>query len=226
MNRLFGRNKETVPPPNITDVVAGVDTRAETIEQKVAKLDVELKKLKEQMVKMREGPAKNNVKQKAMRLLKQRKMYESQAENLRNQAFNLDQANFGIQSMKDTQQTVIAMKQGLKEMKKEFGKINIDQIEDVQDDLADLLEDSNEVQEALGRTYNTPEIDDDELNAELEALGDEIALDNDTSYLDDIKVPPTPIGQPGTSDKTNSKDGIAVDEFGLPKIPEPMSDKF
>ncbi|XP_026681413.1 charged multivesicular body protein 5, partial [Diaphorina citri] len=55
--------------------------------------------------------------------------YESQAENLRNQAFNLDQANFGIQSLKDTQQTVIAMKDGLKQMKKEFGKINIDQIE-------------------------------------------------------------------------------------------------
>ncbi|KAI5728410.1 hypothetical protein M8J77_015798 [Diaphorina citri] len=129
MNRLFGKAKEKAPPPNITDVVAGVDGRAETIEQKVAKLDVELKKLKEQLVKMREGPAKNNVKQKAMRLLKQRKMYESQAENLRNQAFNLDQANFGIQSLKDTQQTVIAMKDGLKQMKKEFGKINIDQIE-------------------------------------------------------------------------------------------------
>lgn len=225
MNRLFGKNKEKVPPPNITDVVAGVDGRAETIEQKVAKLDVELKKLKDQMLKMREGPAKNGVKQKAMRLLKQRKMYESQAENLRNQAFNLDQANFGIQSLKDTQQTVIAMKTGLKEMKREFGKINIDQIEDVQDDLADLLEDSNEVQEALGRTYNTPEIDEDELNAELEALGDEIALDNDTSYLDDIKVPPTPIGPSATDDKTKHKDDIAVDEFGLPKIPEAMSNK-
>jgi charged multivesicular body protein 5 len=37
------------------------------------------------MAKMREGPAKNAVKQKALRLLKQRKQYESQTENLRNQ---------------------------------------------------------------------------------------------------------------------------------------------
>jgi charged multivesicular body protein 5 len=37
-------------------------------------LDAELKKYKDQMKKMREGPAKNSVKQKALRILKQRKM--------------------------------------------------------------------------------------------------------------------------------------------------------
>jgi len=37
------------------------------------------------MAKMREGPAKNAVKQKALRVLKQRKQYEAQSENLRNQ---------------------------------------------------------------------------------------------------------------------------------------------
>ena len=38
-----------------------------------------------QMAKMREGPAKNAVKQKALRVLKQRKQYEAQSDNLRNQ---------------------------------------------------------------------------------------------------------------------------------------------
>jgi hypothetical protein len=37
------------------------------------------------MAKMRDGPAKNAVKQKALRVLKQRKQYETQADNLRNQ---------------------------------------------------------------------------------------------------------------------------------------------
>ena len=40
-----------------------------------------------------------------------------------------------------------------------------------QDDLSDMLEDANEVQEALGRTYGMPEIDEDDLEAELDALG-------------------------------------------------------
>lgn len=34
-----------------------------------------------------------------------------------------------------------------------------------------MLEQADEVQEALGRQYGMPEIDDDELAAELDALG-------------------------------------------------------
>lgn len=44
-------------------------------------------------------------------------------------------------------------------------------MQDVNDDLADMLEQADEVQEALGRQYGMPEIDDDELAAELDALG-------------------------------------------------------
>jgi len=80
-----------------------------------------------------------------------------------------------------------------------------------------MLDQSNEVQEALGRTYGVPDIDEDELNAELEAIGDEIALDDDTSYLDQVNVPDK---DPEQKDKEPAKPGeIAVDEFGLPKIP-------
>ena len=43
------------------------------------------------MSKMREGPAKNAVKQKALRVLKQKKQYEGQSDNLRNQSFNMEQ---------------------------------------------------------------------------------------------------------------------------------------
>lgn len=55
--------------------------------------------------------------------------YESQMDNLRQQSFNMEQANFATQSLKDTQATVVAMKAGVKSMQKEFKKINIDQIE-------------------------------------------------------------------------------------------------
>lgn len=219
MNRIFGRGKSKEPPPNLNDVIQGVDSRADNIEKKIARLDAELKKYKDQMAKMREGPAKNSVKQKAMRVLKQRKMYEQQAGNLRQQAFNMEQANFAAQSLKDTQVTIAAMKTGVKQMQKEYKHINIDQIEDLQDDMADMLQLNDEVQDALGRTYDMPEIDDDELAAELDALGDEMALDDDTSYLDDaVKAPNAPDKEPGAESVTN-KDGVLVDEFGLPKIP-------
>ncbi|EDS44103.1 charged multivesicular body protein 5 [Culex quinquefasciatus] len=219
MNRLFGKSKPKEPGPSINDCIQGVDARADTIDSKVKTLDAELRKYKDQMAKMREGPAKNAVKAKALRVLKQRKQYESQVENLRNQSYNMEQANFAAQTLKDTHATVAAMKDGMKSMKKEFKKINIEEIEDIQDDMADMLEQAEEVQDAMGRAYGMPEIDDDELQAELDALGDEIALDDDTSYLDDVvKAPAAPDKEPGADSVTN-KDGILVDEFGLPQIP-------
>ncbi|XP_076061811.1 vacuolar protein sorting 60 isoform X2 [Oratosquilla oratoria] len=216
MNRLFGRGKPKEPPPNLNDCIAGVDSRAESIDKKIQRLDAELIKYKDQMKKMREGPAKNAIKQKALRVLKQKKMYEQQSDNLRQQSFNMEQANYTTQTLKDTKTTVTAMKMGMKEMKKEFKKINIDEIEDIQDDMADMLEQADEVQEALGRSYGMPEIDDDELQAELDALGDEVMLDADSSYLDDaINAPNAPEKEPGAE---TIKDGALVDEFGLPQM--------
>jgi charged multivesicular body protein 5 len=217
MNRLFGRSKDKTPAPNLTECIANVDSRGESIDKKIQRLDVDLNKYKEQMKKMREGPAKNAIKQKALRVLKQRKMYESQRENLMAQSFNMEQTNFATQQLKDTKLTVDAMKVGVKEMKREYKKVNIDDIENMQDELEDMLEQANEVQEAMGRSYGVPDVDESELEAELEALGDELALDTDTSYLDEaVNAPSAPTRDPGES---VNADGQLVDEFGLPRIP-------
>lgn len=86
--------------------------------------------------------------------------------------------------------------------------------QDVQDELADMMDEANEVQEALGRNYNMPEVDDDELAAELDALGDEIALDDDSSYLDDVmKAPAAPDTKPeaeSSKNKVNIKHVIFI----------------
>jgi len=222
MNRIFGSGKPKAPPPNLTDCIGTVDSRGESIQKKITMLDKELLKYKEQMKKMREGASKNMVKQKAMRVLKQKKMYENQLESLRNQSFNMEQANFATQSLKDTKTTVDAMKTGVKQMKKEYKKVNIDEIEDLQDDMEDMLDQANEVQEALGRTYGMPEIDDADLDAELDALGDDMFLEDDTAYLDEASsAPAVPGTMPGETDTSSSKtkDGVQVDEFGLPELP-------
>merc|ERR1711942_238974 len=219
MNRLFGRGKPKGPGPNLGDCIANVDSRADSIEKKVGALDKELVKYKDQMKKMREGPGKNAVKQKALRVLKQKKMYEGQLENLRTQSFNMEQTNYTTQMLKDTKTTVDAMKVGVKEMKKEFKNINIDQVEDLQDELSDMMEDANEIQEVMGRQYGMPDLDEDELEAELDALGDDLLLDDDTSFLDDaVTAPSIPISEPG-GESSKVQDGVLLDEFGLPQIP-------
>ncbi|XP_077412251.1 charged multivesicular body protein 5-like [Vanacampus margaritifer] len=218
MNRLFGRGKPRGPPPNLSECIGNVDARGESVEKKINMLDVELAKYKDQLKKMKDGPSKNMVKQKAMRVLKQRKMYESQREQLSQQAFNMEQANYTLQTLKDTKSTVEAMKMGAKEMKRAYREVKLDQIDDLQDQLEDLMEDANEVQEAMSRSYGTPDIDEEDLEAELDALGDELLQDEDTSYLDDASAAPSiPEGLPGET--ATNKDGVLVDEFGLPQIP-------
>ncbi|CAJ0573101.1 unnamed protein product, partial [Mesorhabditis spiculigera] len=218
MKRIFGSSKKE-PPPDLNAAMEKVGARGGSIEEKIKKLDGELVKLRDQMAKMREGPSKNMVKQKALRILKQKRMYENQKEQLDQQVFNMDQSNFAIQGMKDTQITVAAMKDGLKAFKKEHKKMDIGKIEDLQDQMEDMLDMNNEIQEAMSRQYDTPDIDECDLEAELEALGDEIGLgDTDASYLDEaLNAPSVPAAKPSAS---RTAEGIEVDEFGLPKIPD------
>ena len=93
-------------------------------------------------------------------------MYENQRENLNNQSFNMEQTNFATQMLKDTKTTVDAMRLGVKEMKREYKKVNISAIEDLQDELEDMMDQANEVQEVMGRSYG---VGDDIDEAELEA---------------------------------------------------------
>lgn len=73
--------------------------------------------------------------------------------------------------------TVDALKTTNKELKKQYGKINLDKIEKLQDEMADLLDVGQEINESMARSYDLPdEIDESELDAELEALGEEVEL--------------------------------------------------
>lgn len=83
------------------------------------------------------------------------------------------------ENLRNTMATVDAMQTANKEMKKSYGKIDLDRIEKVQDDMEDLMESANEVQEMLGRTYGVPDdIDEADLQAELDALGDDLLADD------------------------------------------------
>jgi charged multivesicular body protein 5 len=127
---------------------------------------------------MRDGPGKNAIKQKALKVLQQRKMYEAQRDQLQQQSWNMEQAGMMQDNLKNTMTTVDAMKTTTKELRKQYGKIDIDKIERMQDEMADLMEMGNDIQESISRSYDVPEdVDEAELDAELEALGEEVAME-------------------------------------------------
>ena len=87
-------------------------------------------------------------------------------------------------------------------MKAQYGKINIDKLQDMQDEMLDLIEQGDELQEVLAMNNNSGELDDisdAELDAELDALAQEDftlptsenSLGNDMpSYLLGANAPP------------------------------------
>lgn len=104
-------------------------------------------------------------------------MYESQKDQLYQQSWNMEQAGMMQDNLRNTMVTVDAMKTTTKELKKQYGKVDIDKIEKLQDEMADLMEIGNEIQDSISRSYDLPEdVDEAELDAELEALGEEVDL--------------------------------------------------
>ncbi|KAL5110440.1 Charged multivesicular body protein 5 [Taenia crassiceps] len=223
MHRVFGRssNSAKAPPPNLADAAANIDSRMETLDKAITLKRGEIMKLQSQMRGMRDGPAKNSLKRQALTKLKQMKVLEAQRETLSGQSFNMNQASYALQSVKDTQTTVKAMKLGVKEFKKETKNLKLDDVEDLQDDLADMLELNDEFGEALGRSVIPTTIDESELDAELEALGSEADLQG---FLDADTAPSVPSADIGSSisvpnaPNAASSGNVPLDEFGLPQI--------
>ena len=121
-----------------------------SIEVKIRKLDGELSRYKEQMNKLRNGPGKvrtvqyifdkthfissfflkkEAIQQRALRTLKQKRMYEAQITQLSQQTFNMESAALATENLRNTMATVDAMQMANKEMKKQYGKLDVDQIE-------------------------------------------------------------------------------------------------
>ncbi|KAI9726316.1 MAG: hypothetical protein M1828_001590 [Chrysothrix sp. TS-e1954] len=203
MNRLFGA-KSSTPKPTLQSAIGNVDTRIESLDVKLATLTSELTTYQSRLSKMRPGPGKNALKQKALKTLQQRKMYESQRDQLQSQSWNMEQAGMMTDNLRNTMATVDAMKTTQKELKKQYGKVNVDKLERLQDEMADLMDQGNEIQETLARSYDVPEeVDEEELDAELEALGEEGELEgfgaegeSMPSFLNDEVAKPEFVDEP------------------------------
>ncbi|WFD00509.1 Vacuolar protein-sorting-associated protein 60 [Malassezia yamatoensis] len=170
MYRLFGQS-QSKSKPDLQQAISNTEARAEATQVKISRLDAELGRYRDQMRKMRQGPGKSAVQQRAMRVLKQKRMYEAQIEQLMQQSYNMEQSIMTTENLRNTMTTVDAMQQANKEMRKTYGKLDVDKMEQIQDDMEDLLEQSSAIQETMSRSYGVPDdIDETELEAELEAL--------------------------------------------------------
>ena len=64
-----------------------------------------------------------------MRTLKQKRMYEGQLAQLAQQTFNIESTSLATENLRNTMATLDAMQTANKELRKQYGKIDIDKIE-------------------------------------------------------------------------------------------------
>lgn len=224
MRRVFGVKKEKAPAPTVEEATQRINKRGDTIDEKIKKLDGELFRYREQIKKTRPGPAQEAIKARAMRILKQKKMYEGQRDQLYSQTFNLEQVSFATEGLKDAQQTMSAMKAANKDLKGTMKTLKIDDIDKMQDEMMDLVDYSSEIQETLGRSYGVPDdLDEEELMGELDALEADMGLETESdgmpSYLQDDKEPEmeSDINLPAAP--SGHAQPQAADEYGFPTVP-------
>ena len=242
MHRLFGTSKpssggkdkkaegddkeESKPKPTLGSTVAGMDVKVKELDTKIKTIDQELMRYKEQL-KRAAPSAKASIQKRAMATLKRKRMYEQQRDSMASQSFNIEQTAFAIESIANTHIAVQAMKDATVTLKEEHEKIDIDAIEDMQDDLADIFDEQDEIQDIMGRSYGVPDgVDEDDLDAELAGLDDEfegIELEDDVSapvQLPNNPTIPTTVFNGGTpvANDAQPQQGSrqAVDEFNLP----------
>lgn len=220
MRRVFGKKKVEAPAPSLEDASSGLGGRIDEMDKKINDLETELRGYKDKIKKTTSPAAKKQLQKRALEVLKRKRMYEQQRDQIAGQQFNVDQANFGIESAKASVQTVAAMKQANKELKQVIKKdLDIDAVDDLADDMAELMEDFNEINEALGRNFATPDdIDEADLDAELEMLGEELeeelAEEAQTEEVPSYLLPATPSETPG-----EKQEATKTDEYGLPSAP-------
>jgi hypothetical protein len=80
MKRLFGIGADKAPQKSLDEVSEQMDARSGHLDTKVKAIDHELLELKKQMA-VTKGPGLQRLKQRAMMLLKQRKVLDSQYEH-------------------------------------------------------------------------------------------------------------------------------------------------
>ena len=193
---------------------------------KIAQLDKQLKEYRTKLKQTKNPAAKKNIQKRAMDILKRKRMYETQRDQLAGQQFNIDQASFGIDSAKASVATVAAMKAANTELKKTIkNDLKIDDVDELADDMAELMDEFQEINEALAQNFATPDdIDEADLEAELDMLGDDMfdeeelgETDAVPSYLQETTaLPPVATGALGNNKLPVAPSSGKVDEYGLP----------
>jgi len=144
----------------LREAVSNQEKREEHLQRKVDAMAVEAK------AKMAKRDKKG-----AMFAMKRRKLYEQEIIKIGNVKMTLETQMMQLESAAQNAETFSAMKAGTNAMSKIHSTVGIDQVDDLMDDIREEIENGNEINEAMAQAVDPLCADEDDLMAELEALG-------------------------------------------------------
>ncbi|KAH8677632.1 Snf7-domain-containing protein [Xylariales sp. PMI_506] len=188
MNRLFGSGGSKAPKATLDSVTTDINKSIAEQDVKIASIRQQMLAVSNEIKALSPGILREKKREEFGRLASERNRALQRREVMQRQVGGMENVQMLQNNVKSTVAMVDAMKTTSKELKKQYGKIDIDKIERMQDELAELMDIGNEIQESMSRAYDIPEeIGDEELDAELELLGAEMEMEG--QLMDGSGVP-------------------------------------
>jgi len=103
-------------------------------------------------------------------------MYQQQCDNLLGQQIALDGVSFTKEAISNSIECAQALKEAVKTQKEAMQDLDVDQLADLRDEMADLQYESQDIQDLLSRDYAV-DVDEGELDDELRELDNGNFLD-------------------------------------------------
>jgi len=180
--KLFGGNKEEVPTTG-----EAIQKLRDTEDMLLKKQDFLEKKIESELAVARKN-AKTN-KRAALQAIKRKKRFEKQLAQIDGTLTTMEQQREALEGANTNTAVLQTMSEAAKSLKKAHADMDVDQVHDMMDDIAEQQDVAKEISEAISNPVAFgQDYDEDELEAELRDLEEELEVDEqkklDEEFLD------------------------------------------
>ena len=189
MFNFFGKKSNAEPPKpqfqpvDLNATSHGISNRKNDTQLKLDQVEKELKGALVQYRQARTPQQKAQAKNKAMRLLKKKKLYQAHVNNLENTQMAVESAAMDVDIMKDNMAIMQTMKstvQMQKDMMHAMG--GVDSMYDVMDDMQEIKDQQEEFNDEMQRNFDV-DVDDADLNDEIDELDYQMRMEMDNQGM-------------------------------------------
>jgi len=181
--KLFARKKKA---PSPQETITKMRETLEMLEKRERHLQ---NKMNSELLEAKKYMAAKN-KRAAMMCLKRKKAYENQIEKMSGARMTIDSQLMAIEGANVSKETMDVMKMGAQTMRSIHNNLTVEDVDNTMEEIQEQLTINNEINEAISNPIvGVNDFDEDELNAELEALEQE---NLDQAFLN-IHAPAAPV---------------------------------